>query len=76
MLIDLGYLSKELKEELAERGYKLWTPVRRNMKGTKQWNDSKIAALRRTIETRFSKLCRKLVDKALGIDNDIIYQSI
>ena len=29
------------------------------MKGTKQWNDSKIAALRRTIETRFSKLCRK-----------------
>lgn len=59
ILADLGYLSKELKEELAERGYKLWTPVRRNMKGAKQWNDSKIAALRRTIETRFSKLCRK-----------------
>lgn len=57
ILADLGYLSKELKEGLEQKGYHLWTPWRQNMEGVNEHNDWRLLALRRTIETRFSELC-------------------
>lgn len=57
ILADLGYLSYELKEKLAQKGYHLWTPLRQNMAGANQHNNWKRLAMRRTIETRFSELC-------------------
>lgn len=33
ILADLGYLSHELKADLAQKGYHLWTPLRQNMVG-------------------------------------------
>ena len=58
ILGDLGYLSSELKKDLEQRGYYLWTPFRKNMTGTEEHNDWKVMAMRRTIETCFSELCR------------------
>lgn len=57
ILADLGYLSRELKDHLVQKGYHLWTPLRQNMAGVKQHNHWKLMAMRRTIETRFSELC-------------------
>lgn len=57
ILADLGYLSRELKDNLEQKGYHLWTPLRQNMAGAKQHNHGKLMAMRRTIETRFSELC-------------------
>lgn len=54
---DLGYLSKDLKDHLVQKGYHLWNPLRQNMEGAKQHNHWKLIAMRRTIETRFSELC-------------------
>ena len=54
---DLGYLSQELKDSLERRGYHLWTPLRQNMEGTSQYNNWRLLAMRRTVETRFSELC-------------------
>ncbi|MEQ9811132.1 transposase, partial [Streptococcus jiangjianxini] len=36
----------------------LWTPLRQNMDGANQHNHWQLMAMRRTIETRFSTLCR------------------
>lgn len=58
VLADLGYLSQELKNNLEQKGYRLWTPWRQNMTGAKQHNNWKLMAMRRTIETRFSTLCK------------------
>ena len=58
ILGDLGYLSSELKKDLEQEGYHLWTPFRQNMAGAEEHNDWKVMAMRRTIETRFSELCR------------------
>ncbi|HEP1836146.1 TPA: IS982 family transposase, partial [Streptococcus suis] len=58
ILGDLGYLSSELKKDLKREGYPLWTPLRQNMAGAEEHNDWKVMAMRRTIETRFSELCR------------------
>ncbi|WP_449459330.1 IS982 family transposase [Streptococcus suis] len=58
ILGDLGYLSSELKKDLKREGYHLWTPFRKNMTGAEEHNDWKVLAMRRTIETRFSELCR------------------
>ncbi|HEM5232592.1 TPA: IS982 family transposase, partial [Streptococcus suis] len=55
---DLGYLSSELKKDLEQEGYPLWTPFRKNMTGPEEHNNWKVMAMRRTIETRFSELCR------------------
>ena len=33
ILGDLGYLSSELKKNLEQEGYHLWTPFRQNMTG-------------------------------------------
>ena len=57
ILVDLGYLSRELREHLEQKGYHLWTPLRQNMTGAKQHNHRKLLAMRRAIETRFSDLC-------------------
>ncbi|SNV43909.1 transposase [Streptococcus acidominimus] len=57
ILADLGYLSHELKDNLEQKGYHLWTPLRQNMAGAKQHNYWKLLAMRWTIETRFSELC-------------------
>ncbi len=57
ILADLGYLSRDLKDHLVQKGYHLWTPLRQNMAGAKQHNHWKLMAMRRTIETRFSELC-------------------
>ncbi|EHI65754.1 transposase, IS4 family [Streptococcus pseudoporcinus LQ 940-04] len=57
ILGNLGYLSSELKKNLEQEGYHLWTPLRRNMAGAKEHNNWKVMAMRRTIETRFSELC-------------------
>ena len=58
ILGDLGYLSSGLKKDLEQLGYHLWTPFRQNMAGVEEHNDWKVMAMRRTIETRFSELCR------------------
>ena len=57
ILTNLGYLSRDLKDHLLQKGYHLWTPLRQNMTGAKQHNHWKLMAMRRTIETRFSELC-------------------
>lgn len=57
ILADLGYLSRELKDNLEQKAYHLWTPLRQDMAGAKQHNHWKLIAMRRTIETRFSELC-------------------
>ncbi|NQF78598.1 IS982 family transposase [Streptococcus suis] len=58
ILGDLGYLSSELKKDLEQEGYHLWMPFRKNMTGAEEHNNWKVMAMRRTIETRFSELCR------------------
>ena len=58
ILGDLGYLSSELKKDLEQEGYHLWTPFRKNMTVSEEHNNWKVMAMRRTIETRFSELCR------------------
>ncbi|HEM5665909.1 IS982 family transposase [Streptococcus suis] len=58
ILGDLGYLSSELKKDLEQEGYHLWTPFRKNMTGAEEHNNWKVMAMRRTVETRFSELCR------------------
>ena len=57
VLADLAYLSYELREQLKQKGYHLWTPLRQKMVRAKQHNHWKLMAMRRTIETRFSELC-------------------
>jgi len=57
VLADLGHLSKALKLDLESRGVNLWTPLRSNMDGVKQYNNYNMLVIRRTIETRFSVLC-------------------
>ncbi len=57
VLADLGYLSHELKADLAKEGYRLWPPLRQNMDGAEQHNHWQLLVMRRTIETRFSELC-------------------
>ena len=56
ILADLGYLSRELRDSLEQKGYHLWTPLRQNMAGAKRHNHWNLMAMRRTIETRFSEL--------------------
>ncbi|HEM5508934.1 TPA: IS982 family transposase, partial [Streptococcus suis] len=58
ILGDLGYLSSELKKDLEQEGYHLWTPFRKNMTGSEEHNNWNVMVMRRTIETRFSELCR------------------
>ncbi len=53
ILGDLGYLSSELKKDLEQEGYHLWTPFRKNMIGSEEHNNWKVMAMRRTIETPF-----------------------
>lgn len=60
ILADLNYLSQALKDRLKQRGYHLWTPLRQNMRGASQYNNWRLLAMRRTIETRFSELCALL----------------
>ncbi len=50
ILGDLGYLSSELKKDLEQEGYHLWTPFRQNMAGAEEHNDWKVMAMRRTEE--------------------------
>lgn len=57
ILADLGYLSLELKKNLEQRGYRLWTPLRQNMESADKHNNWRLLAMRRTVETRFSELC-------------------
>ena len=57
VLADLAYLSYEVREQLKQKGYHLWTPLRQNMVRAKQHNHWKLMAMRRTIETRFTELC-------------------
>ena len=38
------------------KGYHLWTPLRQNMNWANHYNNWKLMAKRRTIETRFSVL--------------------
>ncbi|HEL2129290.1 TPA: IS982 family transposase [Streptococcus suis] len=58
ILGDLDYLSSELKKDLEQEGYHLWAPFRKNMTGSEEHNNWKVMAMRRTIETCFSELCR------------------
>ncbi|NVM33533.1 hypothetical protein HWI72_07915 [Pediococcus acidilactici] len=32
VLADVGYLSKDLKQQLSTKGINIWTPLRKNMK--------------------------------------------
>ena len=57
VLADLVYLSYELREQLKQKDYHLWTPLRQNMVRAKQHNHWKLMTMRRTIETLFSELC-------------------
>ncbi|MCC4477340.1 IS982 family transposase [Limosilactobacillus reuteri] len=56
VLGDVGYLSKQLRQNLARVGVELWTPFRSNMKGAQEHNDPTLKRLRRRIETTFSQL--------------------
>ena len=38
VLADLAYLSYELREQLKQKGYHLWTPLLQNMARAKQHN--------------------------------------
>lgn len=58
ILGDLGYLRNELRKDLEQQGYHLWMPFHKNMAGAEEHNNWKVMAMRRTIETRFSELCR------------------
>lgn len=40
VLADLAYLSYELREQLKQKGYHLWTPLLQNMARAKQHNQS------------------------------------
>ncbi len=55
---DLGYLSSELKKDLEQQSYHLWTSFRKNMAGAEEHKNWKVMVMRQTIETRFSELCR------------------
>ncbi|WP_260436831.1 IS982 family transposase [Streptococcus canis] len=55
ILADSGYLSRDLKDHLGQKGYHLWTPLR-HMAGANQHNHWQLMAMRRIIETRFSEL--------------------
>ena len=56
LLGDEGYWGKDLATKLKRVGYVLWTPYRKNMKGSKKHNDHQLMAIRRTIESDFSLL--------------------
>ena len=56
-MADLGYISRELRDDLEQKGYHLLTPLLQNMTGAKQHNHRKLLAIRGTIETRFAELC-------------------
>lgn len=58
VLGDLSYLSSKIKNDLEQQCCHLWTPFRKNMTGAEEHNDWNVMAMRRTIETRFSELCR------------------
>lgn len=55
ILVDLGYLSRKLKQELAKKKINLWTPVRRNMKQPVAYQRL-LNRQRRQSETNFSQL--------------------
>lgn len=55
ILVDLGYLSCKLKQELAKKKINLWTPVRRNMKQPVAYQRL-LNRQRRQSETNFSQL--------------------
>ena len=55
ILVDLGYLSRKLKQELAKKKINLWTPVRRNMKQPVSYQRL-LNRQRRQSETNFSQL--------------------
>ena len=46
VLADLAYLSYELREQLKQKGYNLWTPLCQNMARAKQHNHWKLMAMR------------------------------
>lgn len=58
ILGNLGYQSSELKKDLKQEGHHLWKSFRQNMAGSEEHNNWKVMAMRRTIETLFSELCR------------------
>lgn len=45
--------SSDFYRSSEQEGYHLWTPLRENMTGAKQYNNWRVMAMRRTIETRF-----------------------
>ncbi|WP_080489326.1 transposase [Lactiplantibacillus plantarum] len=55
ILVDLGYLSRKLKQELAKKKINLWTPIRRNMKQPVAYQRL-LNRQRRQSETNFSQL--------------------
>ena len=57
ILADMGYLGKELHDELENYHYHLWTPLRKNMIGVWENNRPELMVMRKSIETVFSQLC-------------------
>lgn len=53
---DKGYLSKDLKTELAQIGITITTPIRKNMTGADKVDDCLFGKRRKAIETVFSSL--------------------
>jgi hypothetical protein len=53
----MGYLGKELHDELKKYHYHLWTPLRKNMVGAWENNRAELMVMRKSIETVFSQLC-------------------
>ncbi|WP_349238539.1 IS982 family transposase [Enterococcus cecorum] len=51
---DKGYLSKDLKTELAQIGITITTPIRKNMTGADKVDDCLLGKRRKAIETVFS----------------------
>lgn len=45
VLADLGYLSQVLKQQLTQKGYCFWTPLRRSMANAKKHNHWRFKAI-------------------------------
>jgi len=58
VLADKGYVSKKLKDKLAESNINFWTPRKKNSKQPKVAEDKLLGKLRKQIETVFSSLIK------------------
>lgn len=74
VIADLGYLSKQLKDNLRRRGINFWTPVRKNMVQPLA-SPAFLNRKRRRIETTFSQLVNLFDIEEMHVDTESGFQS-